>query len=62
VRAVSDTTAVTTLLKVGRVDLLAAKEHGRIASVADFLDLLEERGNFCLARRFRGELLQRAKE
>ena len=42
--------------------LLVAKEQGRIASLADFLDLLEQRGNFCLARRFRGELLQRAKE
>ena len=42
--------------------LLAAKEQGRIASVAEFLDVLEQRGNFCLARRFRGELLQRAKE
>ena len=42
--------------------VLAAKQKQLIGSVAEFLDLLERRGNFCLASRVRSDLLLQAGE
>lgn len=42
--------------------VLAAKQQRLIPAVAEFLDLLEQRGNFCLAARYRSELLRLAQE
>lgn len=42
--------------------LLEARRQGFIDSLADALDLLERRGNFCLSARSRSALLQQAGE
>lgn len=42
--------------------LLEAKAQGFIGSLAEMLDLLERRGNFCLSARSRSALLRQARE